>query len=186
MPPLPKVGVANIFTDPMQLVDELSMIYTTCIMCFATFSYGRSTSYSIILSVFLVGLAAFITGYYHYLQDPKFHQNMYALLTAVVLFRSVYVMEVNIRPSLRAKETVVKEVNANGHANGIDRSKIFEDARDVGILRTMWLMIAWGLGIFLGGFALWNVDNIYCSTLRNWRREIGLPWGILLEGHGWW
>ena len=39
---------------------------------------------------------------------------------------------------------------------------------------------------FLGGFALWNLDNIYCSKLKAWRHELGLPWGILLEGHGWW
>jgi dihydroceramidase len=47
--------------DPMQLVDELSMIYTTCFMCFATFSYARSTSFSVILGAGLVGLAWFIT-----------------------------------------------------------------------------------------------------------------------------
>jgi len=30
------------------------------------------------------------------------------------------------------------------------------------------------------------LDNMFCGTLRRWRRDIGLPWGILLEGHGWW
>jgi len=47
-------------------------------------------------------------------------------------------------------------------------------------------MIACGLGVFLGGFGIWTLDNVYCSTIRRWRHEIGLPWGILLEGHGWW
>ncbi|KAM5480509.1 alkaline ceramidase ydc1 [Microsporum audouinii] len=47
-------------------------------------------------------------------------------------------------------------------------------------------MVAYGLSTFLGGFAIWNLDNEYCSNLRTWRRELGLPWGILLEGHGWW
>ena len=61
-----------------------------------------------------------------------------------------------------------------------------QDKRDRETLRTMWLMIACGLGIFLGGFGIWTLDNVYCSSLRRWRRQVGLPWGILLEGHGWW
>ncbi|KAK5008423.1 alkaline ceramidase ydc1 [Cryomyces antarcticus] len=50
----------------------------------------------------------------------------------------------------------------------------------------MWLLIGYGLTIFLGGFFIWTLDNEMCSTLRIWRRRIGLPWGVLLEGHGWW
>lgn len=77
----------------MQLVDELSMIYTTCIMCHACFSYGMSREFSWLLACGLVVLSAFITVsrschgtsrlwsdelplqiYYHYLQDPTFHE----------------------------------------------------------------------------------------------------------------
>ena len=47
--------------DPMQLVDELAMIYTTCFMCFATFSYGRSIRFSAFLGAGLLWLAWFIT-----------------------------------------------------------------------------------------------------------------------------
>lgn len=47
--------------DPMQLVDELSMIYTTCVMVFATFSYSRSPRFAVFLGVALLGLAGFIT-----------------------------------------------------------------------------------------------------------------------------
>ncbi|EHK96863.1 putative Alkaline ceramidase 3 [Glarea lozoyensis 74030] len=94
---------------PMQLVDELSMIYTACLMCYATFSFSQSRTVRRVLGTSLLSLAVFITLYYHYLQDPVFHQNAFAIITAVVLFRSIV-----------------------------------------------------------------------------WRRKIGLPWGILLEGHGWW
>lgn len=47
-------------------------------------------------------------------------------------------------------------------------------------------LLALGLALFAFGFFIWNLDNIYCSSLRSWRRTIGLPLGILLEGHGWW
>lgn len=163
----------------MQLIDELSMIYTTCLMCYATFSYGKSKVYSTVLAVSLVGLALFITLYYHYLQDPTFHQNAYALLTAIVLIRSMYVMEVNIRPKFRSKERQA--------ANPLPKAEqAREDLRDQEIVRKMWAMIGWGLSIFLGGFAIWTLDNVYCSNLRQWRRQIGMPWGFILEGHGWW
>ncbi|KAF2199234.1 alkaline ceramidase-like protein [Delitschia confertaspora ATCC 74209] len=168
---------------PMQLVDELSMIYTTCLMCYATFSYGKTRRYSVVLAVFLVSLALFITLYYHYLQDPTFHQNMYALLTAVVLFRSMYVMEVNIRPKFRSKERLEENPHPNGSSRAVQKG---EDLRDQEILRKMWSMIGFGLSIFLGGFGIWTLDNKYCGTLRQWRRQVGLPWGIVLEGHGWW
>lgn len=171
----------------MQLVDELSMIYTTCLMFHATFSYGKSLRFSVTMGVLLFGLALFISLYYHYLQDPTFHQNAYALLTAIVVFRSLYVMERNIRPSIKRKQRERAEHEQNGSIPEDTKAEVLrKDRRDEQILRTMWTMIAYGLTIFLGGFAIWNLDNKYCSTIRRWRREVGLPWGILLEGHGWW
>lgn len=49
----------------MQLVDELSMIYTTCLMCYVTFSFGKTSTYRSILASSLIGLSLFITLYYH-------------------------------------------------------------------------------------------------------------------------
>lgn len=43
-----------------------------------------------------------------------------------------------------------------------------------------------GIGLFLTGFFLWNMDNIYCRYLKTARNHILLPWSIVLEGHGWW
>ena len=171
----------------MQLVDELSMIYTTCLMCYATFSYSQSRQFGLLLALSLVSLAVFITLYYHYLQDPAFHQNAYGLLTAVVLFRSMYVMEFSLRPSLKQREEAHRSRQRKSSSmlrqKELQRS---EDRRDREILTNMWLMITCGLSVFLGGFVIWSLDNEYCSDLRRWRRQIGLPWGILLEGHGWW
>lgn len=171
----------------MQLVDELSMIYTTCLMAYATFSYSRSRLFSLLLALFLISLAIFITLYYHYLQNPAFHQNAYAILTAIVLVRAMWVMELTLRPSLRQSENEYR-LQHGGRNMDKEQQEIsrWKDRRDRRILGTMWIMIACGLSTFLGGFAIWGLDNVYCSTLRAWRREIGLPWGILLEGHGWW
>ncbi|KAI2918451.1 hypothetical protein CBS63078_3013 [Aspergillus niger] len=172
---------------PMQLVDELSMIYTTCLMCYASFSYSRPNGFRVVLGIFLASLAIFITLYYHYLQDPLFHQNAYGILTAIVLIRSMYTMEVTLRPRWRhsteedrlAREKQGLPVPTKEHQH-------YENVRDIKTLNTMWFMVIYGLSVFLGGFAIWGLDNAFCPKIRGWRRQVGLPWGILLEGHGWW
>ena len=162
------------------------MIYTTCLMFYATFSYSRTRIFSLYLALGLVSLAAFITLYYHYLQDPAFHQNAYAILTAIVLSRSMYIMEMNLRPSWNrgARNSKVKRKQSLT-TDERDMSQV-KDQRDQEILQKMWAMIGCGLGMFLLGFVVWSLDNQYCSKLRVWRRSVGLPWGIVLEGHGWW
>jgi dihydroceramidase len=169
---------------PMQLVDELSMIYTTCLMFWATFEHKRAQPFPTILGVALAGLAIFITAYYHYLQDPTFHQNAYAILTAIVLLRSMYIMEVSIRPFYRERSAKRAGEAVQSVEDQAEQKR--RDDRDREILRKMWWMIGTGLTAFLGGFAVWNLDNEYCSVLRGWRHQVGLPWGVLLEGHGWW
>ncbi|CCG80603.1 Putative uncharacterized protein [Taphrina deformans PYCC 5710] len=39
---------------------------------------------------------------------------------------------------------------------------------------------------FLTGFALWGVDRAVCSDLTRARHFMGIPWGFILELHGWW
>jgi dihydroceramidase len=175
----------------MQLVDELSMIYTTCLMLWATFEHGRSRLFGILWGLTVAGIAIFITLYYHYLQDPTFHQNAYAILTAIVLIRAMVMQEIHLRPYFqrRRREREQQQGGAGlkaGTAPLSDAELARREKRDMEILRQMWVMVAWGLTVFLGGFAVWNLDNIYCSTLRRWRYDVGLPWGLLLEGHGWW
>ncbi|KAK7902477.1 hypothetical protein LTR67_002122 [Exophiala xenobiotica] len=39
---------------------------------------------------------------------------------------------------------------------------------------------------FLAGFAVWLIDGAACGWLRDTRGYLGLPWGFVLELHGWW
>jgi dihydroceramidase len=168
------------------------MIYTTCLMIYAGLSYSQSTSFRIVLATLLISLSVFITVYYHYLQDPTFHQNAYALLTAFIVFRSMFIMEYTLRPSLRkTEEKHMLEMQKSSPKPPTDDKKRRdvqrrENARDAEILKQMWIFVAFGLTVFLGGFAIWALDNVYCGTLRKWRRSVGLPWGVVFEGHGWW
>ena len=141
----------------------------------------------LVLGVSLAFLSVFITLYYHYLQDPIFHQNAYAILTTVVVLRSMYTMEVTLRPRWRkSREEDRLERQKKGLPVPSTERQKFENVRDMKILKTMWFMVAYGLSMFLGGFAIWNLDNYFCPVIRRWRKEVGLPWGIFLEGHGWW
>ncbi len=156
-------------------------------MCYATFSHDKPRGYRILLAIGLVAFAVFVTLYYHYLQDPTFHQVTYALLTCVVVFRSMFVMEQHLRVGWGRKSLHNQNREHEASTRRLLRTRHeAEDRRDASILRTMWIMISCGLTLFLGGFAIWALDIKYCTNLRSWRRQIGLPWGILLEGHGWW
>lgn len=163
----------TVLPDPMQLLDELAMIYTTCVLFHAIFSHGRSTRAAWFIALSITSLAAFITAYYHYLQNPVFHQNAFAALTIAVVLRSMYAMEKTLRPSRRPRPA--------SHSDSTGR-----DRRDAEILSTMWKLVGCGLVSVAVGFLLWNLDNAFCSTVRRWRVAVGLPWGIFLEGHGWW
>ena len=95
-------------------------------------------------------------------------------------------MEVNLRPRLKQSEKEYKLLHRRSMTAEEKVVSQGEDRRDRKILGTMWVMIGCGLTTFLAGFGIWHLDNVYCGQLRMWRREVGLPWGIVLEGHGWW
>jgi len=65
-----KVWLLILGTDPMQLLDELSMIYTATIMCYATFSFSQSRLVRQFLGAGLLSLAVFITVWFSYPKGP--------------------------------------------------------------------------------------------------------------------
>jgi len=43
-----------------------------------------------------------------------------------------------------------------------------------------------GLACSVVGYSVWLIDHWACSGLRSTRRSMGMPWGFILELHGWW
>ncbi|KAK0733605.1 alkaline phytoceramidase [Lasiosphaeria miniovina] len=148
----------------MQLADELPMIYTVCILCSNTFSHGKSPRGRILVGAGFFGAAAIITIYYLYAKDAVFHQVAYGLLSAGGTFWGYYLMEAQLRPALKKR-----------NPDGCGR-----------MMRELWAFSLTGLFLFLGGFFIWNMDNIFCRYLVTARNQVLLPWAALLEGHGWW
>ena len=86
-------------------------------------------------------------------RNPVYHQVVFATLMISLALRTMYLINSDISKSVPS--AVKKRV-----------SRIYQT----------------GLLIFLAGFVIWNVDNIYCGTLTEWKRAVGWPAAFFLEG----
>lgn len=137
-----------------QLLDELPMIYATCVPYWVVFSHGKSRADSTKVGLQISAAALTLTAVYLQFRDPTIHQVAYAVLNAVVLFKS-----------MSLKNAYVKD------------EKALADFRKL-LIR--------GLTYIALGYLCWNTDINFCSMYRGARRAVGMPYGFLLEGHGWW
>ena len=151
-------------TYSTQLLDELPMIYTsawlTYCVCETSRGYG-APRFRLLLPLSLVLLVTWITVVYVWNGNPVFHQVAYASIQIVSTLRVIHLL-----------------TNKNSALNTTTLGK----QRKSEIQR----LYLFGTAVFLLGFAIWNIDNIFCYQLRQARAFVGYPWAVLLEGHGWW
>lgn len=158
----------------MQLLDELGMIYTTSIMCYAMFSYERTPAVAALIGVFFLALDIAGTAYYYYSRNPVFHQVSFAIMIISVTMKTIQLCSVKIRPNLDGQSKPTAE----------QRKRAQKEVDD--IVRQLRSMLLSGVGCFLIAFSLWIIDTQFCAGLKSLRRKVGLPWGFLLEFHGYW
>ncbi|SCU91872.1 LAMI_0E07690g1_1 [Lachancea mirantina] len=148
-----------------QLLDELPMIYATCIPTWSIFSEETevlrnsnrpaSISRQLIVGVIVFSSAAILTVVYLISRNPTFHQTAYAILNVIV------VVSAGVLATKYVKDPLAKQ----------------------NLVNTMALSIF----IFLSGFAMWQLDIHLCSFWIYIRRSfLRLPLGVLLELHAWW
>lgn len=147
-----------------QLLDELPMIWVGTLLTWSmldqTLFFGWRVN-RLILPTVLLSLVVWITVTYVTNGDPVFHQVAYASIMVVSITHAIFIM-----------------VHPNAPLNVSDSSRRMRaDARRLERQGTI---------SFIVGFAIWNVDNIFCGRLRAARDVVGYPWAMLLEGHGWW
>ena len=145
----------------MQLLDELPMIYTSAVLTYCVFETSKGYNkprYPILLPGILIALVAFITLAYLKNGNPVFHQVAYASIQICSTIRVIYLLRTHFKasPSHRLKRKQIQS------------------------------LYSFGAVIFLTGFAIWNIDNIWCGWLRGARKTIGYPYALILEGHAWW
>lgn len=137
-----------------QLLDELPMIYATCIPYWIVFSHGRNQSGSRKVALQITAAALILTAIYLHYRDPTIHQAAYGILNAIIIIKGVMLSK--------------------------------SECHDLVARKSLNRLCFFGIGSFLVGWVLWNIDIHLCSLWRSTRREIGMPWGFFLEGHGWW
>jgi len=141
-----------------QLADELPMVLVASYTLFILSDPRKGFKFGVGRGV--VPLVVFNTLFpisYAIYRNPVYHQVVFATLMVFTALRTMYLIHSDI--SKDVPPVVKKRIG-----------KIYQT----------------GLLTFLAGFAIWNVDNIYCSALTEWKTAVGWPVAFLLEGHSWW
>ncbi|GFZ45335.1 hypothetical protein JCM24511_03061 [Saitozyma sp. JCM 24511] len=140
-----------------QLMDELPMIYVVSYAAYLVLDTLPSFKprFGIWGPLVLLSWDVFVTLSYICLPNPIYHQVAFAFILLSCILRNVFLLR-GLPP--RAAHPA--------------RSMI-----------TRYMIM--GILTFAAGFAIWNVDNIFCEHLRRARVPLG-PWGFLLQGHGYW
>uniref|UniRef100_A0A3B3IPC8 Alkaline ceramidase n=1 Tax=Oryzias latipes TaxID=8090 RepID=A0A3B3IPC8_ORYLA len=130
----------------MQLLDELPMIYSTCVFVYCLYEcFKQEKTVGLIPITLLFVFSMSVSLVYLQWKEPVFHQVMYGVLVACLVMRSIFIVTW-VYPWLRP------------------------------------LCYA-SLAIFMLGFLLWNIDNIFCEQLR---RVLPPGLGVLTQFHAWW
>uniref|UniRef100_A0A3Q2Y1C8 Alkaline ceramidase n=1 Tax=Hippocampus comes TaxID=109280 RepID=A0A3Q2Y1C8_HIPCM len=128
----------------MQLLDELPMIYSTCVFVYCLyecFKQRKSISWFPVALLLLFSITVTVVSIlYHFV--------MYGALVACLVIRSVFIVTW-VYPWLRP-------------------------------------LCYTSLGVFLLGFLLWNIDNIFCDSLRASRKTLPPGVGVATQFHAWW
>lgn len=145
-----------------QLADELPMIYVGSMSLFLLFDnkpgYGLHTLRTKSLIALLALFDVLFTWSYMVNRNPIYHQVIFATLVLSTVFRITYILQF----TAAAQRIPAKK-----------RAMIAN-------------FFSTGAGLFAFGFFVWNMDNVFCARLTQWKVALGWPTAFLLEGHSWW
>ncbi|KAJ3081942.1 Alkaline ceramidase 3 [Rhizoclosmatium hyalinum] len=142
-----------------QMMDELPMIYGCSVFVFACLRVFPETNKN--NTLLAVGLAAYciaVTAIYLYLKNPVFHEVSYAILAAI-LFITPPIQYYHIKNNYKQ---YAKRVPG------------------------LWKLYWFGAVSYLGGFAIWGIDNNFCEEVRATRAYLGFPLSIFFQLHMFW
>lgn len=96
----------------------------------------------------------FLNPFSYVYRNPVYHQVVFACLVIGTALRVIYL--------LRWSDS---------------RERVPEQQR-----KEIGQLLGSGAGLFAFGFLIWNLDNIFCSTITAWKVRVGWPTAFLLEG----
>ncbi|KAG8998272.1 hypothetical protein FRB94_006970 [Tulasnella sp. JGI-2019a] len=139
------------------ILDELPMLWSAAISLYLT-SVGGAVDGSLKLKMLITAIPIGFSWLYLCFPHPLLHQVAFAGMQVVSVLQGVRLFE--SLPSATA-----------------------EQRRMVSACKYHFFV---GAGVFLLGFAIWNVDNLFCVQLTAFRSKHGEIAGALTQGHAWW
>ncbi|KAH7104532.1 alkaline phytoceramidase [Auriculariales sp. MPI-PUGE-AT-0066] len=142
----------------MQLLDELPMIISSSTSIYCLFDTGKGFALNKLFTTALVVANIFFAGTYSTIwRHPLYHQGVFAIAMISIPSRTTYLLNSSKGKGLSARQ----------------RHQIIT-------------LNVTGAILFIAGFAIWNVDNIWCEVWDGIKYKINWPAAFLLEGHSWW
>jgi len=141
------------------ILDELPMLWSAAASMYLTL-VGAADRGSLELKIGMVLLPTVLSWLYLRYPNPILHQAAYATMTAISIGRVVKLFNV-WSVEIRTEEQRRLIETCKGHYYK-------------------------GVVTFLLGFAIWNVDNLFCDRLTMFRSRHGEVVGALSQGHAWW
>ncbi|CAA7264794.1 unnamed protein product [Cyclocybe aegerita] len=161
------VGVGSFFFHATllfeaQLADELPMIYVGSMSLWVLFDnkpgYGLHSTRTKVLIALLAAFDILFTWSYMLYRNPVYHQLVFGFLVVSNTLRVTYILH---KPE--AAERISQKAKT-----------------------TITNFFSTGAALFVLGFVVWNLDNIFCHNLTRWKLSLGWPAAFFLEGHAWW
>jgi len=142
--------------QPLQSADDLSMLLLSWSLVQSTLTIRQSPFRSQLITWSLAFITPCIAGIYLHTGNVNYHVAGFSSMLVVSAIRAQWLLHYSDL--------------------GLDRRLVR------GWDRRLWKY----MGLCVAGYGLWNVDMAFCMELREIRGVIGLPWGWVLELHGWW
>ncbi|QLG74938.1 hypothetical protein HG535_0H02650 [Zygotorulaspora mrakii] len=148
-----------------QLLDEMPMIYATCIPTWSILCETKDTltgkgqssplNRQISIAIAITTIVSLLSWIYLVFKIPEIHQTVYGFITVLVVIMSGFLT--------------------------------YKYVDDKVAKKSLYQCMTIGIVTFLAGFISWNLDNLFCSFWIHVRRSyLELPLGVFLELHAWW
>jgi dihydroceramidase len=148
-------------------------IATSCCLHRAM-TFGKSKEYSRDLALILIASISAETIYHSVMDEHVVHELTFLFLIVLVANQTRGLI------NQRVKQADDRRMLKKLAIFGTGKSRLYRP-----LFRTTQLTSTF-VGCFLFGYLLWQLDFIFCPQLTAWKRAMGMPWGFLLEFHGWW
>ncbi|KAG9008068.1 hypothetical protein FRB94_013725 [Tulasnella sp. JGI-2019a] len=148
---------ATLLWHAQVILDELPMLWSAAMGLYLT-RVGGADHGSTGLKMLMIAVPTGLSWLYLSYPNPVLHQVAYGVMQAIIITQVVRMFK-------RLPRETAEQVRMREEC----RSQFYK-----------------GAGFCLLGFAIWNVDNIFCDHLTGIRSGKGELVGLITQGHAWW